>query len=141
MSGRIAVHALVCAVAVASASIVCFVASPASAAGAPLVGSVVYDKNSNVYVTDGVTTRQLTTDGGTPASDGTGSTGYLVPSESDDGTLVVAIRNQQRTSSDQQTYYRGYLWVMDAYGHVARKINPPQFAYDGGTVCNMPANS
>jgi hypothetical protein len=142
MSGRIAARAVACALAaVTTAGVITTAASPASATAAQLPGSVLYDKNSNIYATDGVGTRQITTDGATPAADGTGSSGYLVPSESDDGSVVVAVRNQQRTSADQQTYYRGYLWVLDAYGHVVRKINPPQYAYDGGTTCNMPANS
>lgn len=114
--------------------------APARAATA-LPGSVLFVQNDNVYATDGSSVRQITTDGATPAGDGTGATGYITPSETNDGSLVVAVRNATRTSSDQQQYQRGYLWVMDGYGHVIRKINPPQFAYAGTTTCGMPTNN
>lgn len=128
--------------AVTTAAVLAIAAQPAQAAASALSGTVLYAKSNNVYATDGVTTRQITTDGGTPAADGTGTTGYAAPSQSDDGSVVVAVRNQKLTSAgDQQTYYRGYLWVMDAYGRVIRKINPPQYAYNGGKMCNFPANA
>ncbi|HWU24063.1 MAG TPA: fibronectin type III domain-containing protein [Nocardioides sp.] len=117
-------------------------ASPASATTTTLDGTVLYHLGDDVYATDGTATRRLTTDGDTPAADGTGSTGYLYPSESDDGSVVVVARNQTKTNaSDGQHYLRGYLWVLSPYGHVIRKINPPQYGYNGGTVCNMPANA
>jgi hypothetical protein len=142
MFGRSKLRGLSAALAVATtAGFLTIAAEPASALATALPGSVLYDWNKNVWATDGVTTRQITTDGAIAASDSTGDTGYLVPTESDDGSVIVAVRNANRTSTDQQIYQRGYLWVMDAYGHVIRKINPPQYAYDGGTVCNLPANA
>ncbi|HZC70626.1 MAG TPA: hypothetical protein VE442_08030 [Jatrophihabitans sp.] len=141
MPNRPSVRALTSTLAATTIAGILSVAAPSASATTALTGSVMYDKNSNVFVTDGATTRQVTTDGSTPAADGTGSTGYLVPTESDDGGIVVAVRNQQLTSNDQQHYLRGYLWVMDGYGHVIRKINPPQFPYQGTTTCGLPTNN
>lgn len=117
-------------------------AASASATTTALDGTVLYHLGDDVYATDGTSTRRLTTDGSTPAADGTGSTGYLYPSESDDGSVVVVARNQDKVNaSDGQHYLRGYLWVLNAYGHVVRTINPPQYAYNGGTTCGMPTNA
>jgi hypothetical protein len=142
MLSRPSIRVLTWALTAATVAGLISVAAPSASATPALTGSIMYDKNDNVYVTDGVSTRQVTSDGGTPASDGTGSTGYSVPTESDDGSVVVAVRNQQVTSSgDQQRYLRGYLWVMEGYGNVIRKINPPQFAYQGTTTCGLPTNN
>jgi hypothetical protein len=134
---------LLAVAALATSGAVAVLAAPAASASTPS-GTILYDKGGNVYATvpDGTATRQVTTDGATPAADKTGSTGYQVPTESADGTVVVAVRNQVLTSSsDQQNYLRGYLWVMNAYGGIIRKIDPPQFAYLGGTTCGLPANN
>jgi len=105
-------------------------------------GTLLYRKGPDIYGTDGQSTRQLTTDGATPSADGEGSSGYLSPSESDDGSVVVAIRNQRLVHpGDKQVYQHGYLWVMSAYGHVVRKIDPPQFDYVDSTTCGLPANN
>jgi hypothetical protein len=136
-------RSLVTAAVLVASGTVAVVAAPAASASTP-AGSILYDKGGNVFATtpDGATTRQITTDGTTPAADGTGSTGYLTPSQSDDGSVVVAVRNQQVTSpTDQQKYLRGYLWVMDPYGDVIRKINPPQYAYENSTTCGFPSNN
>ncbi|HJQ04452.1 MAG TPA: hypothetical protein VJ872_03355 [Nocardioides sp.] len=117
-------------------------AASASATTTALDGTVLYHLGDDVYATNGTSTRRLTTDGSTPAADGTGSTSYLYPSESDDGTVVVVARNQDKVNaSDGQHYLRGFLWILNAYGHVVRKINPPQYAYNGGTTCGMPNNA
>jgi hypothetical protein len=118
--------------------------APSTAWATPTIGSgtLMYRKGPNIYATNGEGTRQITTDGGTPSADGKGSTGYLSPSESDDGSVIVAFRNQSLTHpGDNQVYQHGYLWVMDAYGHVVRKINPPQFDYVDTTTCGLPANN
>ncbi|WP_460790092.1 fibronectin type III domain-containing protein [Nocardioides maradonensis] len=118
------------------------VTAASASATTALDGTVLYHLGDDVYATNGTSTRRLTTDGSTPAADGTGSTGYLYPSESDDGSVVVVARNQDKVNaSDGQHYLRGFLWVLNAYGHVVRKINPPQYAYNGGSLCGMPANA
>lgn len=142
MSGRTTVRALAGLIAAATSAGVISITAPPAAAATALPGSILYVRNSNVFATNGPTTRQITTNGGTAAADRTGSSGYLVPSQSADGRVVVAVRNQRLTSpTDQQTYYRGYLWVMDPYGHVLRKISPPQYAYNSGKQCGLPANA
>ena len=117
-------------------------AAPAGATTA-LPGSVMYDKGGDVFVTDGSATRQITHDGGTASADKTGNSGYGVPSESDDGSVVVAVRNQDVVNaSDAQTYKVGYLWVMDAYGNVIRKVRPPQFPYESyAPPCGSPGTN
>jgi hypothetical protein len=98
-------------------------ASSASAAGVTASGTIVYDKDGNVWQTtpDGATVHQVTSNGATPTANGTGSTGYTVPSESDAG-LIVAVRNQ-----DYGSYSQGFLWVMDRNGTVLSAFKPPQF--------------
>lgn len=102
-----------------------------SAEAAPVVasgGSIIYVQNDDVWLTspDGVTRRQLTNDGSADTNDFTGSEPYLAPSQSDDGTLIVAARNEGR--EDPSVVYRPYLWVMDRQGKVLRKFSPPQWA-------------
>jgi hypothetical protein len=131
MKGRTAIRALAGTIAVvASATIVSIAAPPASATTTPLTGSIIYDKSGNIFLTNGVTTRQVTTDGGRATSDRTGSSGYITPSESDNG-VIVAIRNQHITDPG---YDQGWLWVMDRNGHVIRKFKPAQFSQPLGTT-------
>lgn len=88
-------------------------AAPAPARAAGLDGgSIIHVKDSNVWLIspDGVQRAQVTTDGTTPSPDGKGSSRYSHPSQSDDGQVVVAVRNQQERVIAQ----RGYLWVMTA---------------------------
>jgi hypothetical protein len=111
--------------AVTISALVSFVAGPAASAAPSTAetGSIIYDKNGDVYQTtpDGSQTHQVTTDGSTPTSDQTGSTGYVVPTESDDG-LIAAVRNQ-----DHGGYSLGFIWVMDRNGKLIDKFQPPQF--------------
>jgi hypothetical protein len=118
--------------------------APSTAWATPTIGSgtLMYRKGPDIYAMNGTGTRRITTDGATPSADGKGSTGYLSPSESNDGSVIVAFRNQSLTHpGDNQVYQHGYLWVMDAYGHVIRKIDPPQFDYFDSTTCGLPANN
>ena len=113
---------LIAAVGVAGFSLVDPFGAAIAAATAP-PGSIVYDAGGNVWqiTPDGATRHQVTHDGGTATADQTGSTGYTVPTESDDG-LIVAVRNQ-----DYGSYSQGFLWVMDRNGRVIDKFRPPQF--------------
>jgi hypothetical protein len=110
-------------------------ASANPSAGTP--GSLIYVKSGNIWLStpDGATTRQLTTDGGTPTADNTGDSGYRAPSESDDG-LIVAVRNQEEDKGRASEYTQGYLWELNRYGTVIRKFKPPQFDYLPGGSCN-----
>jgi hypothetical protein len=109
----------------------------ASATGVTASGTIVYDKNGDVWqiTPDGTTTHQVTTDGGTPTADNTGDTGYTVPTESDDG-LIVAVRNQEFNKGQASEYTQGFLWEMDRSGNVIRKFKPAQFNYIPGGSCN-----
>ena len=97
-------------------------------------GSIVYVNGSDIWLTspDGVTQRRLTTTGATPAPDGTGDQRFGVPSQSDSGDVIVAVRNQGGSVTE------GYLWVMDRQGQKIRTIKPPQFEYTTGTPCRPP---
>lgn len=117
------------------------VAAPgASATSVEPPGSIVFDKGGDVYITtpSGSEQRQVTHDGATPTSNGTGDTGYFAPSESDAGT-IVAVRNQELDKGQPGEYTQGYLWVMDRSGSVIRAFKPAQFAYIGGSSCASPA--
>ena len=74
----------------------------------------------------------MTTTGATPAPDGTGDQRFGVPSQSDSGDVIVAVRNQGGSVTE------GYLWVMDRQGQKIRTIKPPQFEYTTGTPCLPP---
>jgi hypothetical protein len=126
MLGLIPVRAVAGTLAVVTvAGLVSLAVAPAASA-APRTGetgSIIYDKGGDVYQTtpDGSQTHQVTTNGSTPTSDQTGSTGYAVPTESDNG-LIAAVRNQ-----DVAGYSLGFIWVMDRNGTVIDKFQPPQF--------------
>jgi hypothetical protein len=111
------------AVAVAVTAGLVTIATTPQAAAASASGTIVYDRNGEVYQTtpDGSTSHQVTTNGGTATPDKTGSSGYVVPTESDDG-LIAAVRNQ-----DYGGYSLGFIWVMDRNGHVIDKFKAPQF--------------
>jgi hypothetical protein len=87
-------------------------------------GSITYIWQNDVWITDshGSAPIRVTSDGSVAAADGTGSTNYFAPTQSADGSTVVAVRNQD--DSGAQT---GWLWVMDRTGKVIRKIRPMQF--------------
>ncbi len=93
----------------------------AAAAG----GSIVYISGNNVWLMapDGTGKKQIT-------HDGSASSPYLSPSESDDGT-IVAIRNS--TSADVGTIY-----VMNRAGRLVSRFTPPQYGYHGvGVSCSV----
>jgi len=88
-------------------------------------GSIVYVSADNVWLMapDGTGKKQIT-------HDGSPSSPYLSPTESDDGT-IVAIRNS--TSGDVGTVY-----VMNRAGRLVSKFTPPQYAYHGtGVSCSV----
>lgn len=116
---RTAVGALV---GVVLAGVVAVAGTSAASAITP-TGTIIYDKNGNIFLTtpDGSTTHQVTTNGSTTTSDHTGNTGYTVPTESDGG-LIAAVRNQ-----DYGGYSLGFIWVMDRNGTVLDKFKAPQF--------------
>jgi hypothetical protein len=97
-------------------------ATPASTVTA--AGSITYIWQNDVWITDsrGSAPIRVTTDGSVATTDGTGNTNYFAPTQSADGSTVVAVRNQN--DSGAQT---GWLWVMDRTGKVIRKIQPMQF--------------
>jgi hypothetical protein len=105
---------------------------PAATAGHDGDGSIVHVRGADVWLTspDGSSETRVTTDGGTPAPDGTGSSRYLVPSQTDDGSVIVAFRNQVEANGT-----RGYLWVMNRQGEVLSKFAPPQFEFVGSHTC------
>lgn len=96
----------------------------ASTAGIAGTGSIVYGRSNDLYLTtsDGARTQRLTWDGSTQTADHTGGIGYLSPSQSDSGALIVAVRNQRGA----QGYLKGWLWVMNRQGGVIRKFAPLQ---------------
>lgn len=118
-------------------------AAPAAHAltGIPNTGSIVYIKDKNVWAMtpDGGVQHQITTDGATATSDGTGDArGYSAVSESDTGT-IVAVR-EQRVSPG---YDVAWLYVMDRNGHLIRKFKPLQYGLYTGNVppaCVVPAS-
>lgn len=100
------------------------IAGATPAATVTAAGSITYIWQNDVWITDsrGSAPIRVTTNGSVAAADGTGSTNYFAPTQSADGSTVVAVRNQD--DSGAQT---GWLWVMDRTGKVIRKIQPMQF--------------
>jgi hypothetical protein len=100
-------------------------ASPDAAPPASTPGSIVYVQGRNVWIStpDGATKRQVTHDGTTPSPNGTGSTGYAAPSESDAG-VVAAVRNQ---TEDSGLYLTGFIHLMDRAGHETAVLHPAQY--------------
>lgn len=96
----------------------------ASTAGIAGTGSIVYGRSNDLYLTtsDRARTQRLTWDGSSQTADHTGGIGYLSPSQSDSGGLIVAVRNQRGA----QGYPKGWLWVMNRQGGVIRKFAPLQ---------------
>ncbi len=109
--------------------------SAASNAVVPMLptttGSMVFIKNNNVWLSGpyGENPRQLTTDG-------TANVPYASPSQSDDGTTIVAVRNENLTATNE--HKQGRVFVMNRDGSVRTSFVPPgQFepaVGDGG--CN-----
>ena len=110
-------------------------AADAAVSGITNVGSIVYVKDNDIWLTspDGVTQKRLTTDGNTDTSDLTGSNGYDSPSQSDNGDVIVAFRNEGRT--DDPLRADGYFWVMNRQGEVIRKFQARQGIRFGSTMC------
>ncbi len=94
-------------------------------------GNILYIKNSNVWMTspDGLTVRRLTTDG-------TADAPYRNPSESADGSLVVAVRDRNEQAGG---FVRSYLYEMDAFGTLLRApFAPDQYESRLGGSCTIP---
>jgi len=86
-------------------------------------GSIAFIQTYNVWLTspDGTTKRQLTTDG-------SASTPYRYPTQSDDGTVVVAVQDR---FEQQQGFRRSYLYEMDRQGTLLRApFAPPQYEFN-----------
>ena len=87
-------------------------------------GSIVYVQANNVWVMapDGTGKRQIT-------RDGTASSPYLSPTESNDGT-IVAVRNS--AAGDV-----GSIYVLNRAGYLMNRFTPPQYDYHGvGVSCS-----
>lgn len=100
-------------------------AAPVAARAATSSGSILYVKNHDIYAVtpDGRTTRRITHDGGSKTRNHTGGVGYLAPSASADGRIVVAVRNQHVSPVNTQ----GYLHVLSRTGKPIRTFKPQQF--------------
>lgn len=95
-------------------------------------GSILYIKNHDVYLTDstGRHTKRITRTGWRRTADHTGGIGFLAPSQSADGKIVVAVRNQSIAGQDGAE--QGWIWVMRRNGALIRKFKPYQVALIGG---------
>lgn len=95
-------------------------------------GSILYIKAHDVYLTDsrGSATIRITRTGARATRDRTGGVGFLAPSQSDSGNVLVAARNQSVAGSDGAL--QGWIWVMRRDGTVLRKFRPYQIALIGG---------
>lgn len=95
-------------------------------------GSILYIKGHDVYLTDstGRHTKRITRTGGRRTADHTGGIGFLAPSQSADGKVVVAVRNQSIAGTDGAQ--QGWIWVMRRNGSLIRKFKPYQVALIGG---------
>ena len=125
------------AIAVLSASFLLLAAPRAGAVtGITSGGSIIHTKAGDVWLIspDGTVQQRLTSDGNTPTADNTGSDVYQAPSQSDDGNVVVAVRNQLLYPG----YEQGYIWVLNRQGQVVRKFAPPQFILSGSSPCLVP---
>ncbi|MDQ1642555.1 MAG: large repetitive protein [Actinomycetota bacterium] len=94
-------------------------------------GSILYVKAYNVWLSspDGVTVRQLTTDG-------TASAPYRNPSQSDDGNVIVAVRDRNEQAGG---FVRSYLTEMNRSGVPLRApFAPTQYATRLGGSCTIP---
>jgi hypothetical protein len=105
-------------------------ASATTAVTAP--GSILYIKSHDVYLTDstGSATIRITHTGAHPTADHTGGVGFVAPSQSADGSVVVAARNQSVAGADGAE--QGWIWVLRRDGTVIRKFRPFQIALIGG---------
>lgn len=101
------------------------VAAAGAAHAATPAGSILYVKNYDVYATtpNGHTTRRITHDGTRATTNHTGGIGYHSPSASDNGTILVAFRNQKLSPMNTQ----GFLHVMNRNGANIRTFRPMQF--------------
>jgi hypothetical protein len=128
-------RSLLAAAALVAAGCAVVATAPAASASTP-GGTILYVRNDDVWqaTPDLATTWQVTHNGATPTTDGTGSTGYQSVSESDNG-VIVAVRNQRVAPG----YDQGWIWVMDRTGRVLRKFEPPQWSLYGSTSCAVPA--
>src|SRR4051794_13098221 len=99
-------------------------AATGSAAGITGTGSIVYARSHDLFLTtsDGSRTQRVTWDGSRATANHTGGVGYLSPSQSDSGGLIVAVRNQVGAKGSPT----GWLWVMNRQGAVIRRFAPPQ---------------
>ncbi len=104
-------------------------AAPAGAVtGITSGGSIVFIKAFNVWLTspDGATQRQLTTDG-------SATTPYLDPTESDDGSVIVAVQARPEQAGG---YIRSYIYEMNRQGTLLRApFAPDQFSAVLGGPC------
>lgn len=100
-------------------------AAATAAHGATPVGSILYVKNHDIYAVtpNGHKTRRITHDGPRKTGDHTGGVGYHSPSASNNGKVVVAVRNQRKSRINTQ----GYLHVMNRNGRKIRTFHPPQY--------------
>jgi hypothetical protein len=135
-------HRLVPAAALAAALLTSTAMSPAAAvipAGARTAatavrapGSILFVKSHDVYLTDSrrSATIRITRNGGHATRDHTGGIGYIAPSQSDTGRVLVAARNQ--SVAGPKGAKQGWIWVMRRNGTVIRKFRPYQFRLIGG---------
>ncbi len=104
-------------------------AAPAGAVtGITSGGSIVFIKAFNVWLTspDGTTQRQLTTNG-------SATTPYRDPTESDDGSVIVAVQDRSEQAGG---YIRSYIYEMNRQGTPLRApFAPDQFSAVLGGPC------
>ncbi len=104
-------------------------ATPAGAVtGVSSPGSIVFIKDYNVWLIspDGTTQRQVTTDG-------TAAAFYQNPTQSDDGTVIVAIQDRHEQPGG---FVRSYVYEMNRQGTLLRPaFAPDQYATVVGGPC------
>ncbi len=103
----------------AAALAVALTLAAAGEAGAVAGGSILFARDSNIWLTspDGTTQRPLT-------SDGTAATPYYSPTQSADGSVIVAARLRTEPSGVYSSLYE-----MDRQGTLLRPpFDPPQIA-------------
>jgi hypothetical protein len=118
------------ALAAGAAAVVSTPTAYAAAVQAP--GSILYVKSHDVYLTDSArsATIRLTRTGSKATADHTGGVGFIAPSQSADGSVLVAARNQSVAGADGAE--QGWIWVMRRDGTIVRKFRPYQIALIGG---------
>lgn len=103
--------------------------SPAGATTVTTGGSIVFIKGHNVWMIrpDGTGARQITTNG-------TAASPYRSPSRSDDGSVIVAVRDVHEQPGG---FVRSYIHVMGPTGSPLRApFAPEQYAAELGGACN-----